>query len=68
MANILLVVPCCPSDQNLGQKKNANISVQYIQRNQGHQWTFCLNEHNFFNHFTKEMLCNNTQLELFKKQ
>lgn len=43
---------CYPSDGNLGQKKrNDTIFVQYIQKNQGHSWTLCLNEHNFFSPF-----------------
>lgn len=67
MANTLLVVSCCHSDQNLGQKKRllpflSNISKE-IKATSGY---FAL-MNIFFNRFRKEMLCNNTQLELFKK-
>lgn len=74
MANILLVVPCCPSDGNLGQKnkqtkKNpipflSNTSKE-IKATGGH---FASMNITFFNRIRKETLCNNTQLELSRKQ
>lgn len=67
MANILLVVPCCPSDGNPGQKKPNTISVQHTQRNQSHCGHFASMNVTSLNYLKKEMLYNNTQLELLRK-